>query len=99
MTDDTDLKPRDWASHPPYRHAPYKSTALRSPDAIIVPTDSMKEAASTKAKIVPTREVACLRKPDRQPRKRPIDSTMSMRMSRVAMDDVSDEIAMCEVSF
>lgn len=37
MADDTDLAPRDWSSHPPYRHAPYKSTALRSPQQPLLP--------------------------------------------------------------
>lgn len=30
-------KPRDWQAHPPYLHAPYKSTVLRAPIKPLVP--------------------------------------------------------------
>ncbi len=32
-----DISPRDWSAHPAYRHAPYKSTALRSPSKPLIP--------------------------------------------------------------
>ena len=37
MTTEPHYKPRDWASHPPYRYADYKSTALRGPTKPLVP--------------------------------------------------------------
>jgi protocatechuate 3,4-dioxygenase, beta subunit len=33
---DTTLSPRDWDSHPPYRHPPYRSTGLRGPTRPLV---------------------------------------------------------------
>lgn len=36
-------RPRDWGSHPPYRHDAYKSTVLRSPTRPLVP---MKQTLS-----------------------------------------------------
>lgn len=37
MTNDSRLSPRDWGSHPPYLHPPYRSTQLRSPGRPLVP--------------------------------------------------------------
>jgi protocatechuate 3,4-dioxygenase beta subunit len=37
MSDTDDYKARDWSVHPPYRHADYKSTVLRSPSKPLVP--------------------------------------------------------------
>ena len=37
MTDRFDFKARDWSVHPPYLHADYKSTVLRSPSKPLVP--------------------------------------------------------------
>ncbi len=37
MTDRLDYKARDWSVHPPYLHADYKSTVLRSPSKPLVP--------------------------------------------------------------
>ena len=31
------ITPRDWASHPPYLHAPYRSTSLRGPTKPLIP--------------------------------------------------------------
>jgi protocatechuate 3,4-dioxygenase, beta subunit len=31
------ITPRDWASHPPYIHAPYRSTSLRGPTKPLIP--------------------------------------------------------------
>ena len=31
------ITPRDWASHPPYLHAPYRSTSLRAPTKPLIP--------------------------------------------------------------
>ena len=31
------ISPRDWASHPPYLHAPYRSTSLRGPTKPLIP--------------------------------------------------------------
>lgn len=41
MTDQ--YRPRDWDSHPPYKHADYKSTVLRSPTRALIP---MKQTLS-----------------------------------------------------
>ncbi len=37
MSDTDDYKARDWSVHPPYLHADYKSTVLRSPSKPLVP--------------------------------------------------------------
>ncbi len=37
MSDTEDYKARDWSVHPPYLHADYKSTVLRSPSKPLVP--------------------------------------------------------------
>lgn len=37
MTDRGQYAPRDWSVHPPYLHAPYKSTVARSPNKPLVP--------------------------------------------------------------
>ena len=37
MTTDKRLAPRDWASHPPYIHAAYRSTTLRGPTKPLIP--------------------------------------------------------------
>ena len=37
MSDTDDYKARDWSVHPPYLHADYKSTVLRSPSKQLVP--------------------------------------------------------------
>lgn len=37
MSEASSLTPRDWASHPPYLHAPYRSTTLRGPTRPLVP--------------------------------------------------------------
>ena len=37
MSVEDDITPRDWSSHPPYLHAPYKSTALRGPTKPLIP--------------------------------------------------------------
>lgn len=37
MADLPGLSPRDWRSHPPYIHPPYKSTVLRGPTRPLVP--------------------------------------------------------------
>jgi protocatechuate 3,4-dioxygenase, beta subunit len=33
------INPRDWASHPPYIHAPYRSTSLRGPTKPLIPIE------------------------------------------------------------
>ena len=37
MSDTDDYKARDWSVHPPYLHADYKSTVMRSPSKPLVP--------------------------------------------------------------
>ncbi len=37
MSDTDDYKARDWSVHPPYLHADYRSTVLRSPSKPLVP--------------------------------------------------------------
>lgn len=37
MSDTDDYRARDWSVHPPYLHADYKSTVLRSPSKPLVP--------------------------------------------------------------
>ena len=37
MTEPNNFTPRDWNSHPPYRHEAYKSTALRGPTKPLLP--------------------------------------------------------------
>lgn len=37
MSEASSLTPRDWASHPPYLYAPYRSTTLRGPTRPLVP--------------------------------------------------------------
>ena len=37
MSEADDITPRDWTSHPPYLHSPYKSTALRGPAKPLIP--------------------------------------------------------------
>jgi len=37
MTTEPHYKARDWASHPPYRYADYKSTGLRGPTKPLIP--------------------------------------------------------------
>jgi protocatechuate 3,4-dioxygenase beta subunit len=37
MSDPPPYRPRDWASHPPYLYADYKSTALRGPTRPLIP--------------------------------------------------------------
>ncbi len=44
MSDTDDYKARDWSVHPPYLHADYKSTVLRSPSKPLVPlTQTLSE--------------------------------------------------------